>query len=124
MCASWHDFSVPPVPPAGGPSETRGGCAGQPPTVPPSGGEQELRVSQADIERAIRNLDVAEKRLKRAAALVGGYQWADSPNIHNVSSDVFARIPGDPELRVSIEGVDAIWKRRGPFLFFRTHKEA
>jgi hypothetical protein len=124
MCASWHDFSVPPVAPAGGPSETRGGCAGQPPTVPPNGGEQEPRVSQADIERAIRNLDVAEKRLGRAAALVGGLHWSDSTGIHEVSGDVFARLPGDPEVHVDTEGGVVIWKRRGPFLFFRTHKEA
>jgi hypothetical protein len=124
MCASWHDFSVPPVPPAGGPSEARGGCAGQPPTVPPNGGEQEPRVSQADIERAIRNLDVAEKRLKRAAALLGAYRWDDSPNVHDIAHDVFARIPGEPEVHANAEGFVAIWKRRGPFLFFRTHKEA
>lgn len=124
MCASWHNFDVPPVPSTGGPSETRGGCAGQPPTVPPSGGEQEPRVSQADIDRAIRCLDVAANRLKRAGILLGGLRWYESPNLHDIPADVFARLPGDPEVHIHPDGVMAIWKRRGPFLFFRTHKEA
>jgi hypothetical protein len=114
MAASWHDFQVPPVPSTGGPSETRGGCAGQPST-PPLSVDAEPRVSLVDIDRAIRILGRIEKQTAQVARLLGGFTAVGgSPNIHGVPDDVFDRIPGVKET-----SDDMAWKRVGSLCIFR-----